>query len=135
MGAMINIPFNNKLGLGRVSIHANDLFFFLNFTTLHFRCWWSDLSSKLQRFLSNFLLFPFRFSLYPFLLVGSERYFRLVLYISIKICKLQVIMFSFDSFQDASANGFIATLQRDSEYKMGCIHAAYGNTYSLNICY
>jgi len=29
-------------------------------------------------------------------------------------------------FQDASANGFIATLQHDSEYKMGFIHAAYG---------
>jgi len=29
-------------------------------------------------------------------------------------------------FQDASANGFIATLQKDSEYKMGFIHAAYG---------
>ena len=29
MGAMINIPLNNKLGLGRVSIQAN--FFFLNF--------------------------------------------------------------------------------------------------------
>ena len=24
---MINIPFNNKLGLGRVSIHADELFF------------------------------------------------------------------------------------------------------------
>ena len=30
-------------------------------------------------------------------------------------------------FQDASANGFIATLQKNSEYKMGFIHAAYGN--------
>jgi len=29
-------------------------------------------------------------------------------------------------FQDVSANGFIATLQKDSEYKMGFIHAAYG---------
>ncbi|KAF8805637.1 MFS general substrate transporter [Phlegmacium glaucopus] len=30
------------------------------------------------------------------------------------------------AFQDASANGFIAILQNDSEYKMGFIHAAYG---------
>ena len=29
VGAMINIPLNNKLGLGRVSIQADD--FFLNF--------------------------------------------------------------------------------------------------------
>ena len=30
------------------------------------------------------------------------------------------------SFQDACANGFIATLSKDSEYKMSIIHAAYG---------
>jgi len=30
------------------------------------------------------------------------------------------------AFQDASANGFIATLQNGSEYKMSFIHAAYG---------
>ena len=29
-------------------------------------------------------------------------------------------------FQDACANGYIATLSKDSEYKMSMIHAAYG---------
>ena len=38
--------------------------------------------------------------------------------------ELQTITSIFN--QDASANGFIATLQKDSEYKMGFIHAAYG---------
>ena len=38
--------------------------------------------------------------------------------------EFQTITFIFN--QDASANGFIATLQKDSEYKMGFIHAAYG---------
>ena len=101
VGAMINIPFNNKLGLGRVSIHADDLFFskFHNFALQMLVVGpLFQITAFLKKKKSNFLLFPFRFLLYPFLLVGLERYFRLVLYIFIKICKLQVIMFSFDSF-------------------------------------
>jgi hypothetical protein len=37
--------------------------------------------------------------------------------------------FSIDSFQDACANGFIATLSKNSEFKMSMIHAAYGNYF------
>ena len=84
VGAMINIPLNNKLGLGRVSIQVWWFFFKLHVTNLHFRYWWSGLSSRLRRFSSTFLHFLFRFSLYPLLLIRLERYFRLVLYISIK---------------------------------------------------
>ncbi|KAF8805063.1 hypothetical protein BYT27DRAFT_7193599 [Phlegmacium glaucopus] len=40
--------------------------------------------------------------------------------LSFGLCRIGI------TFQDASANGFIAILQNDSEYKMGFIHAAYG---------
>ena len=43
------------------------------------------LSSRLQRFLPNFLHFPSQLSLYPLLSVELEWYFRLVLYIYIYI--------------------------------------------------
>ena len=48
---------------------------------MSFRCSWLGLSSRLQRFLSNFLNSPFRFSLYHSVSVELEGYFRLALYI------------------------------------------------------
>ena len=37
-------------------------------------------------------------------------------------------------FQDACANGFIATLSKDSEFKMSMIHAAYGTLHLFPKC-
>ena len=37
-----------------------------------------------------------------------------------------------DRLQDACANGFIATLSKDSEFKMSMIHAAYGIVPPIN---
>ena len=81
---------------------------------------------QILAFLLQFLAIPFPAFALSFGLAGIGRVFQVsICYISIKK-KSQAINIPFDSFQDACANGFIATLQKDSEYKMGCMHAAYG---------
>ena len=70
--------------------------------------------------------FPSLFLSYPFCSVEPEWYFRLVLSHFILFNLTPKEIFKPDRFQDACANGFIATLSKDSEYKMSMIHAAYG---------
>ena len=85
MGAMINIRLKNKLGLGRVSIQAND--FFLNFMS---QTCTSDTGGRtsLPDYGVSLPISCTSFFTFPLLLMGLDRYFRLVLYISIKSCKL-----------------------------------------------
>ena len=88
---------------------------------------------QITPFLIQFLAHPFPIFALSFSISGIGTVFQVGIVYIHKDLQIASNNAPFDSFQDASANGFIATLQRDSEYKMGCIHAAYGNTlYAIN---
>ena len=77
---------------------------------------------QISAFLVQFLALPFPAFVLSFFLGGIGMVFQVSI-IYLYITTNDNIPFN----KDASANGFIATLQKDSEYKMGFIHAAYGN--------
>ena len=130
VGAVLNMPLVDRIGLGNVSF-TNLILVFLShdskFDLFSSRWSCSGLSCRLLRSTLNLVNFPSHFSLYPSFSAELEWYSRLVL------------LFYFiytgrnfnKSFQDACANGFIATLSKDSEFKMSMIHAAYGTTSFL----
>ena len=120
------MPLVDRIGLGNVSFTT---YFFhesqVDFVFIRWSC--SGLSCRLLRSTLNLVNFPFHFSSYPSFSVELEWYSRLVLlFIFIYMGRN-----SNRSFQDACANGFIATLSKDSEFKMSMIHAAYGTSSFL----
>jgi hypothetical protein len=87
---------------------------------------------QISAFFIQYLGLPFPMFVLAFGLGGIGMVFQVLTSLSMKDFANTITnpFFDFVFLKDASANGFIATLQKDSEYKMGWIHAAYGNSYS-----
>ena len=73
---MINIPFNNKLGLGRVSIYANDLFFLSKFHNFALQMLVVGPLFQITAFLIQFLALPFPIFALSFSISGIGTVFQ-----------------------------------------------------------
>ena len=76
---------------------------------------------QIAAFLVQFLELPFLIIALPFGLGGIGGIFQVGIYIREEPQTIIIVS------TKKKKNGFIATFQKDSEYKMGFINAAYGN--------
>ena len=123
------MPLCDRLGLGNVSFQ---IYLFFHTEYLIHQVLVIGAFFQAGAFLVQFIAVPFKFPIFAlsFALKGVGNVLQVnIILIHKEVCATNNL--PFDSFQNASANSFIATLQQDSEYKQGFIQAAYGTIIPL----